>query len=186
MTPHSVAAGDAPGRTVGGERLRGRAEVELHSAWNPNPVRRVIDLDRVPARGAFDPYAQRRAVGGDAGEVAVVAEDSQRAPDRGIDHSVGRAGGGEADVERGDEERGDGHPRARGRVDLRELRVVAEPAARPVDRVDLQGEHQARLVAGIGVGDGDDGGRAEGAEPDGRGELSGQRCAHGDHARPRA
>ena len=104
-----------------------------------------------------DPDSQRSALGGDAREVAVVAQDAQGPTDRGVDEAIGRARRGEGDVERGEEERTHVDPVAGRGVDHGELGVVPEPAAHAVDRVDLEREQQARLVSGLAVGHGDHG-----------------------------
>ncbi len=101
-----VRLGRDPARgAIGSERLGGGAQIELDPAGDSDARTEAIDVDRAPPGRALDVNSQRAAVGGDAREVAVVAEQAQRAADGGVHDAVGVAGGVERDLERGQEQR---------------------------------------------------------------------------------
>src|SRR5437763_685089 len=78
------------------------------------------------------------------GEVTVVAGDDERLADRRVDGAVGDAGGAQRRAQRRREERGDRRRGAPGTVDCAQLAVVAEAAARAVDRRELALDGGAR------------------------------------------
>ena len=94
-------------------------------------------------------------------EVAVVAERDQRLPDGRIDVAVGQPRGAQRDRHRLEQHRPDVDRRARRRVDRRQLGVVAESRARPVEVGDDPLDDGRRRGEGAGVSDRDERGASE-------------------------
>jgi len=120
---------------IGRERLRGRAEIELDPRRSPDDAAHGIEVHSVLPRGRHEPEA--RAAGGDEGEVAIPPERAQRRADRRVDAAAGRLGRAERDADGLDEERPGGERLFAGAVQPAQLGVVAEAAARGVDRSPL-------------------------------------------------
>src|SRR5437868_6933036 len=81
------------GRTVGRERLRSRAEIELDAGRYPQRAALVVELDVVPATGRLEgrPYESPVAKL-DVEERPVVPDGTQRAADGRIDEALGLLG----------------------------------------------------------------------------------------------
>src|SRR5581483_4912590 len=151
--------------TVGRPGLGRRAEVELHARRDAQGTGAPVDRDRLPAGNAARPHDGARPVRRELVEGAVVAEDLQRAPDRGIDTAVRHARGAQGDLHRAEQHRPDDDGLAGRAVDRAELGVVTEAAARAVERADLVREDLARdgEVAAV-----DDDGRGRPERPEAR------------------
>ena len=158
MSPPRLTSAPAPGRgvhgaraAVGGERLRGRAEVDLDAGRDVDDAAGAVDARRAPAGGGDDAQARRLAAArDDDGEVAVPAERAQRAADGGVDVAVGARGGVAARRERLQQERAGRERRAGRAVEPGELGVVAEAAAGSSMRRSSSWTRATRLRAARG------------------------------------
>ena len=150
------AAGQMGGArpAIGGQRLGGRAEVQLHPGGHADGRAPVRQLDRAPERAPLLGHARalvQRLVGGDRREslpVAVIAQLHQAASQGGIHGAVGDRGRSRCQLQRLQQPIGDRHPLPAGSVHERELGVVAKPAGRSIDLVDLALGGRSRRVAG--------------------------------------
>ena len=146
MSPPRLTSDARAGRRVhaaraaiGGERLGGRAEVDLDAGGDAHGAARAVEPDALPAGGGHDAQARRLAAArDDDGEVAIPAERSQasgRPWDRRRRRCARRRRGRRASASSSSGLAANGAP---GRaVEQRELRVVAEAAAGLVDAAQL-------------------------------------------------
>ena len=120
------------------------------------PARSAPRVDvtvRQPAAGGR--AAGAGPFGGDRREVAVVAEAPDRPPDGRVDVAAGGPRGAQRDLDRLEQQLPTRPARRAAALTPRQLRVVAEPAAGPVDRVELAPEERAGAAIAPGVGDED-------------------------------
>ena len=139
--------------TPGGTRTRRALLVELDA----------LRGERLEARLEAVGVAMR-----DEPEVAVVAGEPQRAAERRRDDAVRRVRRAQRDAQRLEQKRADANGAAGGRVHARELAVVAEAAARGVDRSELVLDGRACGVESRGIDHDDDRGRPESRKRCGR------------------
>ena len=143
--------GGRRGRAIGGQRLRGGAEVQAHASRDPHHAARRIDRHRPPARhpGGDEPG---RPVA-DGREVPVVAGEDERLADRGIDDPAGQRGGAQRDRDRLEQPRPGADRTAGTGVEAGELGIGAEAAAGEVDGGKLRLDRAAGRRQRVRVGD---------------------------------
>src|SRR5665647_396733 len=81
--------GDPFGRSIGSPGFRGRAEVEAHADRNSEQAGRFVELDLPPPRDVSNRDTERPTVCRHRGEVAVIAQRLDGAPERRVDVAVG-------------------------------------------------------------------------------------------------
>jgi hypothetical protein len=139
-----------PRHETGGEeirrvRLADGAEVDDDARRHADGAARV-HADLLPrAHACRHRHRGRPVVHLQLGEVAVVPEGLQRAPDRRIHEPVALARGAQRRLQRRDQQQAHPHPRPGRRVRADEVGVGPEPAVRPVHLV----EQRLRLPAGV-------------------------------------
>ncbi len=121
---------------VDGQGLGRGAEIELDAGRDPDLARPVVELDVSPWGRARDVDVQRRAVGHDQVEVAVIAQGLHRATKRRIDPTAGQRSGPQRDPQRLDQRGRHRHALARSGVQRDQLRIRSKARARGVDSVD--------------------------------------------------
>ena len=82
-------------RSVNGESLGGRAQIELDPLGDPDGAPCPVDGHQLPSRYRPGGQAQWRAVRVDGSEIPVVAEEADGRADGGVDHPGGEAGAAE-------------------------------------------------------------------------------------------
>ena len=160
------------GGAVGGERLRGRTEVDDDAGGDAYATELVVDLDPAPAGRGDELEARRRAAGDDDAEVRVPTEGAEGCAHGRVDGAAGCLGGGDPCPERLAQETARRHPLPSALREPGDLRVGAEAAACAVDRVELAFEDLDRARQRTRVERRHLGGGAEG----------GERCRGGIHA----
>lgn len=157
--------GREPGAAVGGERLRGGAEIELDTRRESDRAGPRIDADDPPPGHAFEPGTERvRVALGDDAERRVVPGEAERPADGRVDEAFGRVSRGQCGLDRGEEQGGRRDFAAVGAHGPRELAVLAKAAARTVDGRELGRDECDRVVARGRIHHGDGRGRSERAE----------------------
>ena len=138
--------GRGGGATIGSERFRGCPQVEPDAVRHEHGSGGAVQHDAAPVRTRRPPVGQRRPVGRDFGQIAVVPDTLQRGADGRIDRPASGARGLDRNLERLEQQRADADAPPGGRVERHQLRIVAEARAGGVDRSQL-GPH--RLDSGL-------------------------------------
>src|SRR5438477_6770885 len=142
--------------------FRGRPEVELDLDRNPGCATFAIELDPPPDTARRGKRVKAAPVPEtDEREGVVVACEPKRLAHRRIDSPVGGRRRDQGDFERCEKVVTDRDLLAAGAVQLDELGVVPEAAARTVDGLQLVFEHRARTVERFGTADGDERSRSQ-------------------------
>ena len=168
-TPAPVASRAARAQRIGGQRLRGRAEVDLDARRYAHRAAGAVDTDRAPPCGGNGLDVRRLRAGDHDREIAVPTESAQRTAHRRVDVAACGLGSLHGDREAFQQQRADGERPAARAVQPDELRVVAEAAAGKVDRGQLAAHDRDGVPERTRLGDGHLGRRAERAEDRGLG-----------------
>ncbi len=142
------------GSEIGGERFRGGTQVDLDAGGDLDNSRCRRIRDPAPAGDRVDRQGNRCAIGGERTEVDRIAGVANRASNRGVDSAVGELGCTQRGGDRLTEHRRDRRLVAATACEQHaELAVIAEPAARAVDRVDDALHRRGCALQVLGIGD---------------------------------
>ena len=154
---------DEHARALGcrGRPPRPRGRQPAPSRWRRGRGSRRAGIRTTPRASSTDTALQPATRRGDepgrpvadGREVAVVAGEDERLPDRGIDDPVGQRGGAQRDRERLEQPRPDADRTAGTGVEAGELGIGAEPAAGEVDGGQLRLDRAARRRQRVRIGD---------------------------------
>ena len=150
------------GDGVRGRRLRGRAEIELDTVPGREISRRSGSSRMLAQPGDRCETATKAPVAGANGdEGAVIAGESKRAPDGGIDETAGAPRDVDRERDGLEETPRDADALAGAAVQRRQLRVRPETAGQEVDLAEPAHELSASVRKRRRIGDADDRAGAE-------------------------